>query len=173
MTLKRYKPLGIFILIYIVLIVIVNILMNRSLQDRNSPQTKANRKSVAAGRLPSEASKKSKNFLRPDNPIRYNIVEQKRYVPHNQQQWDEYMKKALQETQALKQIKTAGASSNLKKSKADIQRQRQNIARLITVYETILRASPGDTESQQRLQELYMLRATLDTLQNKIVTDKK
>lgn len=166
---KLYKPLFIFVFIYLILIVLINFGILSLLKKNQGPSLSF--PASKQNRLPARpAPQKSKNFLLPDNPLGYNIVEQKRLVPHNQQQWDEYMSHALKETGVERRLRDPKNAAGLQKSQQDIEQQRRYLDTLIKSYEGT--ANTLDEQGNKKLQELYMLRSSLDRLSHEITSKK-
>lgn len=103
--------------------------------------------------------------LNEDDPAKYNIKVQGRSdVPLTEQQWEYQMR------QGLSGVGQAGDPSlaGVEKTPQEIEGQLQEINSQIKEYEAITLSNAGDHKAQERLQTLYMLKATLNILKDKV-----
>ena len=115
-----------------------------------------------------------KNPLTPDAPARYGIFVQKQEnLPHNQNQWEQHMKKVLVKSGALNSLEEQKAFDSVQKSPEEYKKRIQIIDERIRNYEKIVQNNPSDEEAQGKLQTLYMLKSTLTVMEKNIVEKVK
>lgn len=162
---RQQRKVAMFILLGIFLLSII--LMNRFVRSSLKQSVKVNAVEPGAedsGDLPA-VKIVGKYSLSEDDPAKYNIKVQGRSdVPLTEQQWEYQMR------QGLSSIGQAGdpALVGVEKTPQEIEDQLQEINSQIREYEAITLSNTGDHKSQERLQTLYMLKATLNILKDKV-----
>ena len=106
----------------------------------------------------------------PDNPGRYNMLVQDQFQkPTNQQEWDLLVNKSIIRSNALFRLEENNNLQNIHKSQEEINSQLTNIDQRIEYVRSAIQSRPQDTELQKRLERLYMQRATLLALQDRLM----
>lgn len=86
----------------------------------------------------------------------------KEQMPHTQNDWDAHIKATLVETNAIEQMDHI----NTQLSAKEYQNRLALINERIKEHEKIVRENPSDEAAAKRLQNLYMLKSTLNVLQH-------
>lgn len=112
--------------------------------------------------------------LIPEDPVKYHILAVRSYDSLvDQGRWDSTVRKSFEQSGAINHIKQSGAFNGRKKTPQEFRRQLQTIEKQIKSYEAIVKRSPQDLESAQALHNLYMIRATLLSLEDTVVQERK
>ena len=112
--------------------------------------------------------------LNAEDPGRYGIVARKEErIPQTQGDWDAVVKKSFSHSEKLRHIKDNDVFAGIKKTPVEIEEKLRNLNDRIKKYEKIKRENPGDQETEERHQSLYMLKSTLTFLQDKISVSPK
>jgi hypothetical protein len=102
-----------------------------------------------------------------DDPAQYNIKVQGRTdVPLTEQQWEYQMRQGLANVGQGAESPLTGIA----KTPEEVADQMEEITSQIKEYETITATNPGDRKAQEHLQTLYMLKATLTILKDKVTS---
>lgn len=111
--------------------------------------------------------------LIPENPAQYGIISQSAAdQPRNQVQWDIFMDKVLVKSGLLEQENAKPALEIIKKTPEEFQTRVKEINDRIAVFEQKKIENPSDEDAQKRLQTLYMLKAMIQAMENKITAPK-
>jgi len=110
---------------------------------------------------------KSKYHLTPDDPAKYNIkVQGEHDIPLTEQQWEYKMRQGFQQSSSENENPDLSLEG-IGKTPAEIKERIADIEAQIKESEVISLNNPGDRNAQEKLQILYMLKATLAVLKDK------
>ena len=166
---KRY----ILIILSIILSIILTIPINRLIVSSvgrlpNKIETDVSNPSPSIA--PSTKTLTTKHPLISANPAKYGIVVQtEETMPRNQLQWDLYTEKILVKSKALDRMDEKKVFAGIKKTPRELKKRMNEINDQIKMYEKIKRNNPADPDAENKLDSLYMLKATLTALESKIV----
>ena len=85
--------------------------------------------------------------------------------------WDSNTKIILEGTDVIERLDEADAFKGNKKTSGQFQRQLKRIDGRIREYKLKVQSDPGDDYARQKLQSLYMLRATVGSLEKAVVKE--
>jgi len=91
----------------------------------------------------------------------------------NDQQWEAYVKRTLDETHVLDAQESEKAFVGIKKTPQEFQKRLKDLNRRIQYYEDLKRKDLNNEDIQKKLENLYILKSTLLALENKIITPSK
>ena len=97
------------------------------------------------------------------------LVQDQFQKPTNQQEWDLLVNKSIIRSNALFRLEENNNLQNIHKSQEEINSQLTNIDQRIEYVRSAIQSRPQDTELQKRLERLYMQRATLLALQDRLM----
>ena len=163
----RKTHLFIFLSIFLFSIVIMNRLIGSTFKTPGGAKIKKNLKTqVKAQEVFDE--EKSKYHPKEDDPAKFNIKFQGQYdIPLTEKQWEYKMRQSLapagQGDGALQE-----SLAGIEKSPAEIDERIANLTSQIKEHEAVVLNNPGDRAAQARLQNLYMLKATLTVLKERV-----
>ncbi|MCK5180421.1 MAG: hypothetical protein KAR32_12905 [Candidatus Omnitrophica bacterium] len=104
------------------------------------------------------------------DPEEYNIRAQERdLLFSNQYRWNSVMKSAVKESDIIERMSDGDAFKGIKKTPEQFRDQLERIEGRICEYEQKVHADPGDDHARQKLQGLYMLKATVKGLKKAVV----
>jgi len=160
MNLKEfYKPLWVFGLVLIGLIVLINFLIAGNIGRPARPSVPSE-KSLTNDQ--SSSVKNVQNSLSPDQPTRYDIVEQdERDRPQDSGQWDYMIKQTFQDAGLEDRVKQDNQYRSMVTTREDFQKRLAGVDSLIRTNEEKKEADPDNAVIQQQLDELNKLRAAL------------
>ncbi len=94
------------------------------------------------------------------NPEKYGIIVHDDWTtPQKQEDWDQYMKQVIVDRKILEEPAAQASLEAVKKSPDDYQKKIKEIDERIATFEERKRNNPSDTEAEERLRLLYMLKA--------------
>ncbi len=160
MDLKEfYRPLWGFGLVLIALILLANLVISRTVR---SPADARPHGGGPAAAVPAAYPENVENSLSPDQPSRYDIVEQdEKDVPQDRGQWDYMIKKTFQDAGLEDRLKEDRQYRSLVTTYEEYQKRLAGVDSLIRINEEKLRADPGNATVRQQLEELNKLRSAL------------
>jgi hypothetical protein len=121
---------------------------------------------------PKQITKELKRPLRPSDLSPYQIIpHRKSDLFKNQQYWDIMTKNALQHSNITNSSEAEGVLKGIAKTPDQFKNQIQQIDARIREYKRIIHNNPNDEYAKQKLQNLYMIKATVKTLKEAIVPD--
>ncbi len=119
-----------------------------------------------------EESKKEKEIAGENALAPYAIKVQKQSaLLENQYYWDSNTKMILGGTDIIGRMDASGAFKGNKKTSIQFQKQIERIDGRIEEYRVKVENDPGDDAARQKLQSLYMLRATVGSLEGVVVKE--
>jgi cell division protein FtsB len=122
-------------------------------------------KATRAEELKEEKKIAEANALAPDT-IK---VQKQSVLLENQYYWDTNTEAILEGTDVIERMEEAGIFDGNKMTPEQYQQQVARIDGRIREYEQRVQADPGDDEAHQKLQSLYMLKASLGGLEETVV----
>ncbi len=108
--------------------------------------------------------------LSPDDPAKFGILVQKEGDVRSPNHWEQNVKRTLVASGALAGMEKSGALSSGVPSEKEFERRSRSIDERIREQERAIKNDPSDEEAQLKLQNLYMLKATLSAVGNKAAT---
>ena len=170
---KRYILIILSIILSIILTIPINRLIVSSIGHSLPSKIEADETNSSPSSLQSAktiARTITKRPLIPTSPAKYGIVDQtEETMPRNQLQWDLYTEKVLVKSKALDRMDEKKAFAGIKKTSREFKKRMNEINDQIKMYEKIKRNNPADPDAENKLESLYMLKATLTALESKIV----
>ena len=104
------------------------------------------------------------------DPEAYNIKGQERdLLFSNQHRWNSVMKSAVKESDIIDRMSEGDAFKGIKKTPEQFRDQLERIEGRIREYEKKVQADPGDDHARQKLQGLYMIKATVKGLKKAVM----
>ena len=108
--------------------------------------------------------------IRSSGPEEYNIKAQEQNILlQNQRRWNSSMRKTMRESNIIDRMSEGEAFKGIKKTPEQFRQQLDRIERRIREYEQKARKDPSDDYARQKLQGLYMLKATVKGLKKAVV----
>ena len=98
-------------------------------------------------------------------------VQKQSILMENQYYWDSNTRAILEDTDVLERMDEAGVFEGNKKTSAQFQAQIQRLDGRIREYEQKVQSDPGDDHARQKLQNLYMLKATVGGIEEAVVEE--
>jgi len=97
-------------------------------------------------------------------------VQKQSMLLKNQHYWDSNTKVILEETDVIERMDEENAFSGNEMTPEQFEQQLQRIDGRIREYELRVQNNPADDYAREKLQSLYMLKATVGGLENVVVT---
>lgn len=88
----------------------------------------------------------------------------------DQQYWDVTTQKALEQSESLRSDLAQGIRKGASLTPSDYKEQLKRLEQRIKEYKQEVDRNPGDMVAQQKLQNLYMLKATVKALKDTVIT---
>ena len=164
---RRYVNIAIVGLIFLVVSLPLNRLIGKSLDSTLQAPHKTQAISFHTDQPPQKIALKPPQQ---QNPSKLGIIAK----PENdklklQAEWDQNMKKILVQSKALDDLEKRDALDEIRKTPQEFKNRLKLINDRIRRYEKAKQANPSDEDAQRNLENLYMLRATLLALEEKII----
>jgi hypothetical protein len=148
-------------------------IINRSIEHRLEVQIQANKGKVVS--QPSEAASEPVK-LEESRPLiaselsGYQIIPQRlNRMTSNQRYWDTTTKKAVEASGVFARMEQGGTFKGATMTPVQFQRQLQRIDGRIEEYEQIVSREPDNAYAQKKLNDLYMLKSSMDALKKNMV----
>lgn len=103
----------------------------------------------------------------PDDPADFNIPLQDQGVPLTEQQWEYRMREGVRSARGSAQSPERSLTGVVRKP-AEIDKKIAEIKTQIKEYEAAALNNPNDQAAQEKLQTLYMIKATLTVLKDRV-----
>jgi hypothetical protein len=104
------------------------------------------------------------------DPEEYNIKTQEQSVlPQNQRRWNSSTRKTVRDADIIDRMSEVDAFKGIKKTPEQFRKQLERIEGRIREYEQKAQDDPGNDAVRQKLQGLYMLKATVKGLKKAVV----
>ena len=117
-----------------------------------------------------DQAKKQKRTLSSTDLTPYQIVPQRKSrLFKNQQYWDVLTKKALEQSNAKSRIQEGEIFKGITKTPEEFKQQIRLIDSRIKAYKKRIRSDSNDDYARRKLQDLYMLKATVRALKETLV----
>ena len=156
--------LGLFLFSIIVMNRFIRSALKMSLSDVSKTDESQNQNQTAEVFV----EKNSKYHLVADDPDKYNIKSQgEQDIPLTQAQWEYRMRQGLKQSRA-DNANPALSLAGIEKTPEEIEGRINELNAQIKAYEAAALNNPGDRNAQEKLQTLYMLKATLTVLKDKV-----
>ena len=166
---RHYPHFVLFIGIFLLLTIPINCFIHSAIE--NYPTTKPGKEERTSGtgkQVKTFPKLTAKHLLIPEDPTKYNITVQREYdLPANQAQWDMFLKKNLAQSKNFEHPLESKDSQKGLKTPRGYTKQRRIIEERIKMFEKQLQKNPEDRDLRERLQILYMLKSTLNSLEIK------
>ena len=169
-----FKPNKFYFLVFLGIFLFSIILMNRIIRSTLKGPSSSTSSSEENQNEDTEVfiEKNSKYHLVADDPAKYNIKSQGEHdVPLTEQQWEYRMRQGLKSSPSSHE--NPGLSlEGVQKTPEEIEKRIKDLTAQIKAQETIILNNSGDRHAQDKLQTLYMLKATLMVLKEKVASPK-
>jgi len=167
---QRQKLILFFFSGFFILIILINLGIRSTLESsKASNAAKAEEGKDQAKTREVFIEENSEYHLAPDDPAKYNIKFQGEYdIPLTEKQWEDRMRQSLRQS-SLNDKHPEQLLEGVKKTPEQIDAQIADLQAKIKEYEAIA-LSTGDEKAKEKLQTLYMLKATLTVLKDKVTS---
>ena len=113
---------------------------------------------------------KSKYHPKEDDPAKYGVAVQGQYdIPLTEKQWEYKMRQGLSSSSTADPA-LVESLQGVEKSPQEINERLTDLNAQIKEYEATTLNNPNDRKAQERLQTLYMLKATLVVLRDQVTS---
>jgi len=120
-----------------------------------------------------DKAKKQKRTLSSTDLTPYQIIPQRKSrLFKNQQYWDVLTKRALEQSSAKSRIQEGEIFKGITKTPKEFKQQIRLIDSRIKAYKIKIRVDSNDDYARRKLQDLYMLKATVRALRETLVLKK-
>ena len=173
---KRFNII-LIVSFFVILLFIIGIhSINKSIEGQLTVQVKKMKEELqlekaAQARL--DQAEKQKWTLNSTDLTPYQIVPQRKSrLFKNQQYWDVLTKRALEQSSAKSRIQEGEIFKGITKTPEEFKQQIRLIDSRIKAYKKKIRVDSNDDYARRKLQDLYMLKATVRALRETLVLKK-